>query len=296
MKAALDIGVLSVIVLMMLTVGMELEGRQFRALARSKILLLLTMAAQTIILPILGFGLAHAMGLPPHISAGLMLVAACPIGDIANFYIMLARANLVFSVTLNSLTILLAPATMAIVFEVYHHLLGATFEFAVPTVSIFLRLILTLILPLLTGLAIRRVKPAFVASHGGTLRRIILIGIAYLLVTVILTQREQLMAEWQQTAAAAAAFIGFAFAVGMVLAWLLRLSQDDCLTIGIGFAVRNVAMATAIAFTLLERVEYGVFAVVYFLTEVPLVLAAVCVYRKWGTLSTQRTATTPPPL
>jgi bile acid:Na+ symporter, BASS family len=296
MKAALDIGVLSVIVLMMVTVGMELEGRQFRALARSKILLLLTMAAQTIILPILGFGLAHAMGLPPHISAGLMLVAACPIGDIANFYIMLARANLVFSVTLNSLTILLAPATMAIVFEVYHHLLGATFEFAVPTVSIFLRLILTLILPLLTGLAIRRVKPAFVASHDGTLRRIILIGIAYLLVTVILTQREQLMAEWQQTAAAAAAFIGFAFAVGMVLAWLLRLSQDDCLTIGIGFAVRNVAMATAIAFTLLERLEYGVFAVVYFLTEVPLLLAAAGIYRKWGTLSAQRAATTSPPL
>jgi len=259
-------------------------------------LLLLTMAAQTIILPMLGFGLAHAMALPPHISAGLMLVAACPIGDIANFYIMLARVNLAFSVTLNSLTILLAPATMAIVFEVYHHLLGATFEFAVPTVSIFLRLILTLILPLLTGLAIRRVKPAFVASHGGTLRRIILIGIAYLLVTVILTQREQLMAEWQQTAAAAAAFIGFAFAVGMVLAWLLRLSQDDCLTIGIGFAVRNVAMATAIAFTLLERLEYGVFAVVYFLTEVPLLLAAAGIYRKWGTLSAQRAATTSPPL
>ena len=295
MKAALDIGVLSVIVLMMVTVGMDLEVRQFRAVAKNKTLLFLTMAAQTIILPMLGFGLAYAMGLPPHISAGLMLVAACPIGDIANFYIMLARANLAFSVTLNSLTILLAPATMALVFEVYHHLLGATFEFAVPNVTIFLRLVLTVILPLLTGLAIRRVKPAFVTSHSGIFRRIVFIGIVCLLVTVILTQREQLVAEWQQTAAAAAAFIGVAFAVGMMLAWLFRLSQDDCVTIGIGFAVRNVSIATVIAFTLLERLEYGVFAVVYFLTEVPLLLAAVGVYRKWGTLSTQRTATTGPP-
>jgi len=42
-----------------------------------------------------------------------------------------------------------------------------------------------------------------------------------------------------------------------------------------------VAMATAIAVTLLGRLEYAVFAAVYFLAEVPLLLGAVAVYRKW---------------
>jgi ACR3 family arsenite efflux pump ArsB len=37
----------------------------------------------------------------------------------------------------------------------------------------------------------------------------------------------------------------------------------------------------AIAVTLLNRVEYAVFAVVYFLTEVPLLLAVVAGYRRW---------------
>jgi len=51
--------------------------------------------------------------------------------------------------------------------------------------------------------------------------------------------------------------------------------------VGIGFAVRNVGLASAIAITLLNRIEYAVFAVVYFLTEVPPLLGLVAWYRFW---------------
>ncbi len=50
-------------------------------------------------------------------------------------------------------------------------------------------------------------------------------------------------------------------------------------TVGVLFAVRNVALASAVAITLLNRIEYAVFAVVYFLTEVPLLLGVVAVFR-----------------
>jgi ACR3 family arsenite efflux pump ArsB len=45
----------------------------------------------------------------------------------------------------------------------------------------------------------------------------------------------------------------------------------------------------AIAVTILNRIEYAVFAVVYFLTEVPLLLGAVAVYRMRRTQGVQRT-------
>jgi ACR3 family arsenite efflux pump ArsB len=45
------------------------------------------------------------------------------------------------------------------------------------------------------------------------------------------------------------------------------------------FAVRHVALASAVAITLLNRIEYAVFGVVYFLAEVPLLLGAVALYR-----------------
>jgi ACR3 family arsenite efflux pump ArsB len=47
------------------------------------------------------------------------------------------------------------------------------------------------------------------------------------------------------------------------------------------FPVRNVSLAMVIAITLLNHVEYTVFAVVYFLVEVPLLMAAIAAYRWW---------------
>jgi BASS family bile acid:Na+ symporter len=288
-KAVLDIGVLCIIVLMMGTVGMELEGRHFRAVAQRKGALLLTVAAQALILPALGLGLTHVMALPAHISAGILLIAACPVGDIANFYTLLARTNVALSVSVNTFSILLSAATMAVVIELYDQVLGAHFVFAVPTPTLLLQLTLMLALPLLAGMALRRVRPGFVERHGNTARHVVLAGIVCLLAYIMVTQHERLAAEWRQTAVAAAVFMALALLAGLAFGRLLRFSKGDGITLGIGFAVRNVALAMAIAVTILNRIEYAVFAVVYFLSEVPLLLGAVAVYRMWRTQAVQRT-------
>ncbi len=266
---------------MMVSVGMELEGQHFRHVAQRKGAVLLTLASQAVILPALGFGLAHAMALPPHINAGILLVAACPVGDIANFYVLLARGNLAFSVTMSTLSILLSAATMAVVFEAYDHLLGAQFVFALPTSTLLLCLTLMLALPVLAGMAIRRVRPRFVERHRRTLRYILLAGIVGLVAAIIVSQRARLATEWRQTATTASLFIILALLAGAVFSRLLRLSKQDSLTATIAFPARNVALAMAIAVTLLNRIDYAVFVVVFFLTEVPLLLGAVAIYLKW---------------
>jgi ACR3 family arsenite efflux pump ArsB len=48
------------------------------------------------------------------------------------------------------------------------------------------------------------------------------------------------------------------------------------------FVVRNVGIATAVAVTALGRVEFAVFATAYSLTQVPVLLAAVLVFRRTG--------------
>ena len=67
---------------------------------------------------------------------------------------------------------------------------------------------------------------------------------------------------------------------GWTFARILRLTASDGLTVSIAFAVRNVALASAIAITLLNRIEYAVFATVYLLTEVPLLLFVAAIYRR----------------
>jgi len=63
----MDIGVLSVTILLTVLVGMELEARDFRQVARRKGVLLGTLLLlPAILLPALGFTLARALALLPH--------------------------------------------------------------------------------------------------------------------------------------------------------------------------------------------------------------------------------------
>jgi BASS family bile acid:Na+ symporter len=99
MKTIIDLGIVLVNILMMLAVGLDLELRHFQQVARQKRALILSLAASSILLPLLGVALTHLLSLPSHISAGILLLAACPNGDIVNFYTLLARANVALAVT-----------------------------------------------------------------------------------------------------------------------------------------------------------------------------------------------------
>jgi len=279
-KTVLDLGVLGVTLLLMVTVGTELEARDFRAISRRKGMLAGTLLLPPLLLPVLGFLLARAFALPPHLTAGLLLLAACPVGDIANFYTLLARGNLALSVTVNTLSCLLSAATMAGAFALYRQFPGEPFTLALPTLTLVLRLTLLVALPVLAGMALRRWQPGWVADHCRLLRVLCVGGIIFLVGYVLANRWTQVVAEWRQTALASLVFMAAALGVGWAGARAARLSASDSLTVGIVVAARNVALAATIAVTLLHRIEFAVFAAVYFLTEVPLLLGVVA-FRRW---------------
>lgn len=200
-------------------------------------------------------------------------------GDIANLYTLLGRGNLALSVSMNSVTCLLSILTMALGFPVYEYLIGERFMFAVPTPALVGRLLLMVVLPVLAGVILRRVAPVWSARRAVIFKNASLVGVAFLVVYVVVTQHKLLSAEWGLTAIAGGAFMVLALLAGTVIGRLFSLPAADILTCGVLFSVRHVGLAMAIAVTLLHRLEYAVFAVVYFLTEVPLLLAFVAAAR-----------------
>jgi hypothetical protein len=65
----------------------------------------------------------------------------------------------------------------------------------------------------------------------------------------------------------AAVFMGLALLSGLAFGRLLRLSKEDTVTVGIGFADCHVAVAPAIAIKLLNRIENTAFLVIYSLAK-----------------------------
>lgn len=281
MKTSLDMPLLVLIVAMMFTVGLELEARHFWELGRRWRILLWVLGSQIIILPMAGVLLTRLIPLPHNLTMGILLVAACPVGDIANFYTLLARGNVVLSFAVNGASCLLSFLSMGVVFAVYSFLLGGEFEFAVPPVLLVSRLALLVAVPILAGMGLRKRWLRRTEQFSPVLRAACVLGILAFCAAIVVVQSRQLAADWKLSAAASICFMLLVLTIGWVVGRAMNLHAADRFTVATLFPVRNVALALTIAITMLNRIEYAAFVIVYFLTEVPLLLGLVVAFRRW---------------
>lgn len=279
LKTVVDAGVPVLVFFAMLVVGMELTTSDFRRIARQPGTVVAATVGQFVFLPVLGWLLVCCLDLQPSIARGVLLVAACPSGAMANVYTYLARANVALSVTLTAVSCLAAVLATPLVLGVLQAQNGEATSFPVPFAVLAGQLFLLLVLPVVTGMGIRRRWPDITRRHGSRLLGFSIAALAALVGFVIVQEAEQFASALADLAAAAGLLTVLAFGAGWATGWVSGARAADRFTVGMVFVVRNVGIATAIAVTVLGRVEFAVFATAYFLAQVPLLLAVVLVFR-----------------
>ena len=145
----------AVLAIVMFSIAIDLKPSDFKKLARDPKPLLTGLASQFLVLPALTFCLVLATTPRPSIALGLMLVAACPGGNISNFISHRAGGNAALSVSMTGFAtvgaILLTPLNIAFwgnLYEPSRAILQAT---AIDPWQIALTVTLMLILPLILG-------------------------------------------------------------------------------------------------------------------------------------------------
>jgi len=231
------------------------------------------------LLPLLAVGLIRVFAPPPAIEAGLLLVAVCPIGGASNTYSYLARASTALSVSLTGLSCLLAMFTIPLSALLLEILLGRPFGFEVPVRLLTQQLTLMITLPIALGMLLRKWSPEGVEKRRELLQRLGFGGVLLMVIFVVSSDVQGFWDNLPNTVPLAAAFVVGSFVIGLTVAISAWASDKDTFTLASEFATRNVAVATAIAVTLLGRVGFAVFATTYLITEFPLMLLAVYVFR-----------------
>jgi BASS family bile acid:Na+ symporter len=259
-------------------VGLDLTPADFHRMRRQKVTLTAGLVAPVFLLPILALGLLRVFEPAPHVAAGLLLVAACPIGGISNTYSYLARASTALSVTLTTLSAALAFVTIPAVSWGFERALGQPMGFAAPAM-LPAQLLLMVMLPVVTGMWIRHRWPDVAEERRREIQRAAFIALALLLMLIIGSDVDQFTSSLSGTIPLAVAFIILSFGVGWLVATTLTAPLPDRFTLAAEFATRNVAIATAIAVTLLGQASFAFFGATYFLTELPLMLVATAMYR-----------------
>lgn len=100
-----------VLALVMIGVALDLRPADFAGVARAPRAAIVGLLGQIVVLPALTFALVLLLRPPPSVALGMMLVAACPGGNMSNFITHLARGNTELSVTMTAIGTVLAVAT-----------------------------------------------------------------------------------------------------------------------------------------------------------------------------------------
>ena len=270
------VAVPAVVWLLMLVVGLELTAADFRRVLLYPKAVAVATIGQLMLLPLTAALLIWALKPPPYVTAGMVLVAASPGGAISNFYAYLARANVALSVTLTAVSSLVALAAMPILMSLGFALfLDPVGRIPVPVAEMAVQLAGMLIFPVALGMALRRWQRALVERYARGARRFSLLALAALIGFILLEEYQRLDAGGGSVVIAAVWFSLIAMAAGWVVGRLAGLDAADRFTLLLEFAARNLAIAALVGIVVLERAELVLFATVFFLVQLPILLPLV---------------------
>jgi len=278
-QAVLNLAIPAITFVILLAVGLDLTPADFARVRHQHRIVAAGLVGPLLLLPPLALLLIGVFSPTADLRAGLLLVVACPIGGISNLYSYLADASTALSVTLtaySSVVAVLAIPLLDWVFGVAGQRMGLT----APLPLIFAQLLLMLALPVALGMWVRFSRPVLAARSQRYMRAVGFVGIVALIVLIVASDPVGFVNGLAGTVPVAAAFVATSFIAGWFVGGVTRASRPDRFTLATEFATRNIAVATAIAVTLAGHVEFALFATTYFLTEAPLMLGAVIVFRR----------------
>lgn len=105
--------------IIMFGMGLTLQPKDFSAVVQHPLQVLVGVLAQFIIMPLLALLLTKLFHLDPIIALGVILVGCCPGGTSSNVITYLSKGDVALSVTITSITTLLAPFVTPFLLQIY---------------------------------------------------------------------------------------------------------------------------------------------------------------------------------
>ena len=241
-----------VLAVVMFSIALELRPLDFKRLLQAPKALMTGIFSQFILLPALTFCLVLVTKPQPSIALGLILVSACPGGNISNFITQRAGGNAALSVSLTAFStvaaIVLTPANIAFWGSLYGPTRQILRETAIDPVSVAITVGFMLVLPLCLGMVLNVKRPDITARIRRPLQYLSMaIFIAFVLLA--LASNWQLFLQYA-TAVAALVFMhnALALAGGYAAATLAGLSAFDRRSITIETGIQNSGLGLILIF------------------------------------------------
>lgn len=250
--------IIPLIQLLMFGMGSSMSINDFAAVVKSPKGVVIGVASQFVIMPVLGFTLASATNFPPEIAAGIILIGCSPSGLASNVMTYLAKANLALSITLTSITTLIAPFVTPLLMKLFA---GAFIE--IDITKMMWDIFKMIIIPIGAGLIFNKLLSGKSKWLDQAMPYLSMFSIAFIITIITAAGRESLLKMGALLIVVAFIHNTFGYFLGYWSGRLFKLSESDCRTVAIEVGMQNAGLASGIAKEMGKIATVGLAAAVF---------------------------------
>ena len=245
--------------IVMFGMGMTLSLGDFKLVLKQPKGVVVGVLAQFIIMPSVAYLLAKGLRLSPEVAVGVILVGACPGGTASNVMTFLAKGNTALSVTITSITTLLAPIlTPAIIYFLASEWLNVSAS------AMFLSVVKIVLIPIFLGIIVKLIFKHKTDMANGVMPLVSVIAIVAIVAAVVSGSRDKILETGLLIFAVVILHNGLGLLIGFLVAKVLKLNYEDQKAVSIEVGMQNSGLGAALAlahFSPLAAVPSAVFSV-----------------------------------
>lgn len=253
------------LVVIMFGMGLNLTLQSFIELAARPRAAIAGLTAQMVLPPLVAMAIALTLPLAPGIAVGLLLLALCPGGATSNILTYLGRGDLPLSVSLtavNSVAIVFTlPALLVLGMSVLEQTVGGAVK--IPAAMIMQQLLLLTLLPIATGMAVRRFAPRIADRCEPFFRIAAVLLLVVILLALIIAQYDFFMSNLASLGAVVLLYMGVVLLLAAALSWALAVRGAQRITLLIEVGIQNTVIAVFVASTILQDNTLAVIPTTY---------------------------------
>jgi len=242
--------------LMMLGVALELKIEDFKRIFISPRAPAIGLVAQFLLLPVFTFLLTLLIRPHPSMALGMILVAACPGGNLSNIITYLAKGNTAVSISMTAVStaaaIIMTPLNLSLWGGLNADTAPILKQVSLSPVDVFTTIFMILGIPLLVGMLLARSFPNLAEKVRKPFK-------IFSLVFFILIVCGALAANWRYFIqyvglVMLAVFIHNALALnlGYWSGWLAKLAERDRRAVSIEVGIQNSALGLVLVFNFFD--------------------------------------------
>lgn len=240
----------------MFGVALNLTLDDFKQLFRHPKPALIGVLSQYLLLPAVTFLLVWVLQPIPSIALGMILVAACPGGNISNFMSMNAEGNTALSVTLTALSTILAivftPLNLAFWGGLYGPASSILTAVDVSFWSVFKTVSLILGVPLVLGMSVRHVAEEYAQWLSGIIHVTSIVLFAGIVIFALRANFQYLMGYLGVVFDLVLIHNGFALLTGYQVAYWANLSRTSRRTLALETGIQNSGLGLILIFNFFD--------------------------------------------